>query len=305
MLRPLDSSASSHPALRHDLEYGGLLPAPELRPLLLAEEQLRVANVLAAGGWGYGCDAGLTLVRLLPWDSGHFGFACADLTRIYLAPDAPADQLRELLQRTVDSVRRRNVTLLSARVPTRRAGLTNALLGFGFALVDTSVELGARMPLRVAPPPPGVQVTEGRAGDLQRLQDIAAAFVDNRFHRDPRIPAERARAVYTRWVEAALAGEHGQLLQVALDDAPVGFATYQRGTGPAGVDVFGLVGVEAAHRGRRLLEALLAGCVRRLEGRALVTSTQVYNPAALRGFARAGLLPFSSRHVLHAWLDAP
>ncbi len=62
----------------------------------------------------------------------------------------------------------------------------------------------------------------------------------------------------------------------------------------------GLVAVHPDRRGRGLLAALTRACAERAGGRALVTSTQVGNLAALRGFARTGLLPVGARHVLHA-----
>jgi ribosomal protein S18 acetylase RimI-like enzyme len=171
-------------------------------------------------------------------------------------------------------------------------------------LVDTSVELGRVLPLLPTPPVPGVTVRAGSGPDVPRLQEIAAAFVGNRFHRDPRIPSDRAAGVYTSWVSSAVEGRHGQVLVGAAGDGLAGLATWHAPDDSLGVCVMALVAIHPDHRGRRVLDALVTGCASAAGAgaRALVTSTQVSNGPALRAFGRHGLLPFGARHILHGWL---
>jgi ribosomal protein S18 acetylase RimI-like enzyme len=170
-------------------------------------------------------------------------------------------------------------------------------------LVDTSVELGARQPLAAVRPPEAVRIRTPRAEDRGELEAIAATFRANRFHRDSRIPEERARAVYTSWVAAAADGRHGELLLAEVGGRVAGFCTYLvAGEGEVSVGTIGLVVIAPPCRGRRLLDPLVRACAAAAGGRAVATSTQVSNAAALRAFARCGLLPYNARHVLHGWL---
>jgi GNAT superfamily N-acetyltransferase len=304
--RLIDSASDWIPddaILALDLEHARLLPGPALRALHLERERGRVRATLDAGGLAVAGDTGLALYRPLPWDSSHFGMPCADLCRLYLAADTPSAEAGALLAPLLAEARRRGIRFLSARLLTTQTGALAWLLeaSAGFRLVDTSVELGAILPLPASSASAGVVVRDARGEDLPRLTDAVRGFVANRFHRDQRIPRERATAVYLSWVEAALRGEHGRLLTCELGTGEVaGCVSFVPADGALGVGTLGLVVVDPAHRGRGLLAAMVEGCVARTGGRALVTSTQVGNLSALRSFARSGLLPIGARHVLHA-----
>lgn len=300
--------AAAHPALRHDLELWGVLRDPALGPVHLSRERRRVRAVLAAGGWAVAGQRGLAVVRLLPWDTEHFGCGCADLVRLYLdpRPDPGAwSEAEALVQAVVSRCRSEGVRLLSARVPACCVAALHGLTAAGADLLDTSVELCRKGAGAMALPEPeaGVQVRPGRPEDLPALQQIARTFNRNRFHRDPRIPPARAGAVYARWVEAALAGRHGSLLLCEVEGRVAGLATYTRLSGRLDAGLVALVAVHPEQRGRGLLGPLVAGCARALGCGLLVSSTQVSNGPALRAFARQGLLPFAARHVFHLWLD--
>lgn len=298
----LGDPASAGAMLAADLEYAVLLRQPNLREQHLAREVRRVAEVLDQGGFALQCKSTLALLRPLGWDSTHFGLPCADLLRLYAAPEATREEVGELLAAVLEEVRRRGVGLLSARIRADQLQAVQALEELGLRLVDTSVEIGGLRPLPEAPRPPGLELRDPLPGDCQGLEEVAASFTANRFYRDPRIPRDKARQVYLRWVAAAAEGRRGKLLVAELDGLVAGFATYLPADDELGVDVVGLLAVHPRCRGAGLLTALVEGCAERLAGRALVTSTQVSNASALRGFARAGLLPFAARHVMHGWL---
>jgi len=291
-------SACTHPALATDLELASLLREARLRAEHLAREQRRVVAVLGAGGFGFASTAGMTLVRLLPWDSAHFGFPCADLVRTYLADDADPAELTQLLDATVEQARRRGIRMLSARP---RAALWRALdhlLGEGFHLVDTSIEIGICGRPLSTPTPAATLVRPARDSDVEALRSLARGFVDNRFHRDPAIPPAKATTLYESWATCAL----DRVLVIEQEGQVVGLATYAPADDALAVAVVGLVVVHPEARGRGLVGPLLSGCAARAGGQALVTSTQLSNVAALRAFARLGLLPYAARHVLHGWL---
>jgi len=292
----------SHPALGMDLEYVVLLPDPALRPLHLSREKQRVQQTLDEGGWGYSSAHGITLVRSLSFDTSLFGFPCADLTRFYLQDTAPDRDIAELLDTTLDGCRDRGITLLSARIPAYHIPLIHLLQQRSFQLVDTSIELGGKLPLPYFLPPTDFCVRSATKDDREPLASIAATFELNRFHWDERIPRQKAKEVYTSWVAAAAEGRHGQLLVIEVDGQVAGFATFVPADEEVKVGIVGLVVIHPSFRGQRLLDPLLAACAQQIEGRACVTSTQVSNISALRAFIRNGLLPIGARHVFHRWL---
>ncbi len=305
-LEPLSEKHLDHPSLVSDMEFVGLLREPDLADLHPARERRRVLDALEGGAWGLACDDGISLVRPLAWDSEHFGHGCADLTRVYLSdPSAGtlAPGVDALLDATIEECRRRGVALLSGRLPAGWIPLLRSLTDRGARLVDTSVELGRRLPLSSPEGAPDLVVREGKPDEAEVLADIAQGFTQNRFYRDPRIPASLARGVYRGWAHAALEGRHGNLVLAEDKGDVAGLATYLTADADLQVGLVALVAVHPRFRGRRVLDALMAGCEQRLGGRVLVTSTQVSNGAALRAFGRHGLLPFAARHIFHAWLD--
>ena len=307
MILPLqwDATTEHHPALEADLEFAPLLRAPDRAALHLQRERDRVEHVLTRqSGWGVRSDAGLILVRPLPWDQQHFGYPCADLCRFYLrAGETFQEDADALMEATVCEARRRGVTLLSARVPAAPVELARCLERHGLCLVDTSVELGRSLPLLATPEVPGVIVRRPRPDDEPSLVAIASSFVGNRFHQDPRIPADKARGVHAGWVVSAMKGDHGRLMLAEADGEVAGFSSYSPPDDELGVGLVALVVIHPKFRGRRVIDPLMVGCARELACDAMVTSTQVSNSPALRAFGRHGLLPMGARHIFHGWLD--
>lgn len=269
----------------------------------LERERERLSALLEGGGWGVANGQGLALVRPLAWDTDHFGYPCADLQRVYLADPDTGEGSAALVEGVLEGCRRRGVRLLSGRLAAGWIPTLGELTHRGARVVDTSVELGRRLPLASPAGAPDLVIRSGRPEEGDRLADIAQGFVLNRFHRDQRIDPALARGVYRGWARAALAGRHGDLVLAEADGEVAGLATYAVADQELGVGLVALVAVHPDFRGRRVLDALMAGCEQRLGGQVLVTSTQVSNGPALRAFGRHGLLPYGARHIFHRWFD--
>jgi GNAT superfamily N-acetyltransferase len=300
---PLSLTHLDHPALSSDLEFHGMLRGEAHEERHLTRERERVAGVLEGGGWGVACTHGLALVRPLEWDTEHFSYTCADLLRVYLTDPDTGQGSAALTQGVLDGCEERAVKLLSGRLPAGWIPTLGELTHRGARLVDTSVELGRRLPLASPAGAPDLVIRSGRPEEGDRLADIAQGFVLNRFHRDPRIDPVLARGVYRGWARSALAGRHGDLVLAEADGEVAGLASYVKADEELGVGLVALVAVHPDFRGRRVLDALMAGCEQRLGGQVMVTSTQVSNGPALRAFGRHGLLPYGARHIFHRWFD--
>ena len=298
---PLSLTHLDHPALASDLEFKGMLRGAEQQARHLARERERLSGLLEGGGWGVASPHGLALVRPLAWDSLHFGYSCADLLRIYLKEPDTGQGSGELVEGVFGGCRQRGVRLLSGRLAAGWIPTLGEITDRGARVVDTSVELGRRLPLASPEGAPALTVRSGRPDEGDRLADIAEGFTLNRFHRDRRIDPVKARGVYRGWARSALEGHHGELLLAEVDGAVAGLTTFAVADEVLGVGLVALVAVHPDFRGRRVLDALMAGAEMKLGGQVLVTSTQVSNGPALRAFGRHGLLPYGARHIFHRW----
>jgi GNAT superfamily N-acetyltransferase len=248
-----------------------------------------------------------------PFDSEHYGLAVGRLVRD--DGDGPGE-----LAAAIAAARRENYAVLFVRL----AGddpLRGALQRAGHAPIDTLVTstLDARRAPRrrrelapeVAPeavPEVVPQVVIEHHDRLADPADIAAvaaitgeAIRTSHLHADPRLPAERTRALYAAWVTNDVTGRAQQTIVARAGRALIGYLTVLAGAQTAMID---LVAVAAAWRGRGAGAMLIAGFVDWLGDRAVTATvgTQADNPA-LRLYARCGFVPTATHVTYHLWLD--
>ena len=297
---PLLERADLDALLASDLELADLVRgAPEAH---VSRERARVTDLLRGGGRAFVGPASIALLRPLAWDTRHFGVEVADVARVYAAGVPDDDVLAHLLGHAASA----GIALLSARCRADQPAVAQALETRGFRWVDTSVELGREVDRGPALPASDGRVREARPDDAPALRVIAREFRRNRFHFDARIPADQADGVYEQWVTSAAEGRGERMLVAEEDGRAVGLCGYR--APPSGdalhAATLTLIVVAEEARGRGLFDALLGRtlALSREDGaRRLVSSTQVHNGRSLRAFARAGLLPYSARHVFHRW----
>jgi RimJ/RimL family protein N-acetyltransferase len=289
-----------------DLEFRVVLRDSATLAEQLAWERQRLQELFAAGAWTYCLENALCVVRALPWDSTHFGWSCADLFRVYALPTANAATWAELIDGALGRARQRQIDFLSARIAAAQVPALQQLVRVGFAPVDTSIELAARLPF-AGPAEKDVgsdllQLRRATAADVPRLQTIAETFSHNRFRLDPQIPTALAAGVHRAWVaRAALGGEQGENLLVAeWDDQVVGFGTFvQPSTLYPQIGTFKLIVIDPAFRGRGFSLQIVRACCHQLSAQWVVTSTQASNVSMQRAFAHLGFRPIGARHILH------
>lgn len=236
-----------------------------------------------------------------PFDSEHYGLAIGRLVRE--AGDGPDE-----LAAAIAAARSTQHTVVFLRL----AGddpLRDALDRAGYAAIDTLVTstLAAR-PAIPRSPETRPEIVIERRDRLDDPFDIAAvaaltgeAIRTSHLHADPRLPAERTRALYAAWATNDVTGRAQQTIVARAGRSLIGYLTVVAGAETVMID---LVAVAAAWRGRGAGAALIAGFVDWLGDRAVVATvgTQADN-SALRLYARCGFVPTATHVTYHLWLD--
>jgi ribosomal protein S18 acetylase RimI-like enzyme len=148
-----------------------------------------------------------------------------------------------------------------------------------------------------------VRVRLGRPDDLPALRSIASlAHTQSRFYQDPGF-AERAPALFERWIERSFEGFSDVVWVADEDDVPIGYVTCSR-SARADEGTIGLLGVAETARGRGVARRLIDSAMRWFsqQGIADVTVvTQASNLVAQRVYLRAGFLPRAVGCWFHCW----
>ncbi len=237
-------------------------------------------------------------VRLLPWDSGHFGF-----------PIATVESHRPTegeLERAVSNAESRNVKCLYFLCDSDLPGVAAAAGRLGFELVDLRVTL-ARMLNRGSETgspdsSPGLRVRRASVADLERLRPLArSSFHQSRFFVDPRFPRAAVEDLFTIWVDRDVVDPRGLAVVVEKDGELAGFATGL-------VDETGgriqLVAVSENARGagvgKAAVQALLSGFMEGGSERISVV-TQGRNAGAIRLYETTGFRMLSIQLWFHRW----
>jgi len=238
--------------------------------------------------------------RVLPWDSEFFGrrVARASSSRLTTAE----------LSRLLAWCRSEAVEWLYFLADADDAVTTALAEEARFRLVDVRLELdltlARRKPVVEAPAFP---IRPATASDLAALKPIAAAgHTDSRFFFDPRVPRDRAHALYEAWIEQSVLGRFADVTLVAEHDGVAsGYITGRME--PEATASIGLIGVGPGARGHgvgtALVEALLSWAGSRGAERVTVV-TQGRNVAAQRLYQRCGFLTRSIHLWYHHWLVA-
>lgn len=251
-----------------------------------------------------------------PFDSAHYGLAIGRLVRD--GGDGPDE-----LAAAIATARREQYAVVFVRL----AGddpLRGALDGAGHAAIDTLVTSTlatrpgiprSREPAPEAVPEIAPEVAIERCDRLADPADVAAvaaisgeAIRTSHLHADPRLPAERTRALYAAWASNDVTGRAQQTIVARAGRPLIGFLAVVAAPAAApAAAMIDLVAVASAWRGRGAGAMLIAGFVDWLGGlgdRAITATvgTQADNPA-LRLYARCGFVPTATHVTYHLWLD--
>lgn len=239
-----------------------------------------------------------------PFDSAHYGLAIGRLVRD--DGDGPGE-----LAAAIAAARRERHAVVFVRLASDDP-LRGALDGDGHAAIDTLVTstLAARpaIPRSRELAPEIVIEHRDRLDDPADIAAVAAisgeAMRTSHLHADPRLPADRTRALYAAWATNDVTGRARQTIVARAGRALIGYLAVVATPDTAMID---LVAVAAAWRGRGAGASLIAGFIDWLGGLGdpaitATVGTQADNPA-LRLYARCGFVPTATHVTYHLWLD--
>jgi GNAT superfamily N-acetyltransferase len=264
---------------------------------------------------------GAVLVRR-PWESGVYGLEMARIPFLFsLPPDDPITGRRvatALLSAARTVLGDWGVSHCSALVMAEGTGVTHALEGDGWRLVDSALEMAWEAGQTVVPDPdPRFRLRTAVESDRLPLRDLArdsyVRAIRTRYSADPWLPLERTGELYAEWFSLALDGSFADVVVVAqADGRPVGFNTFKmdaeltRSTG-VGFAAHGIAAVDPAYRGLRMQPAMLhwlAEWHREREGRFSYGRVLVNNYTMQRACLRSGGFIGHAYHTFHLWLGS-
>ena len=229
------------------------------------------------------------MIRILPWDSDHFGFTIA-------RADAPPLRAQDVAAAVAEAERER-VRCFYLLAEANQVETWRAAVAHGFEPIDMRVEFDkVLVPSTASPAEFAVE------SDRERILAMASAlFTDSRFFRDERFPRDRSAALFARWAASGF-DDPAHFHVVHRRDGHVdAFITGGAVDGNGSID---LVGVAEEARGGGVGRALLAVAenelIRRGCKRATVV-TQASNLAAQRLYERAGYVTRRTALWLHRW----
>ena len=229
-----------------------------------------------------------------PLDSERFGI---HIQRANIGADTP-------VALAVEAIHASSADLIIARFPAGMCAIPNALLQLGETLIhaDTLVYYDIQLPAPAGKPAANAR----RAGkaDLKAIRSIAAAAFQNyraHYAANPLLPAQQVLDGYIEWAQSrADPSDPSHDTWLVLDgNVPAGFATCDIHNGGVEI-VLNAVHPAFARRGHygALLRHLLHHYTEAGIGK-LKISTQVWNYAVQRQWARAGLLLASAYDTFH------
>ncbi len=233
---------------------------------------------------------------ILPWDSEFFATTVARVDAPDPAALAAGDQWCREHAVTVAYLS------VDADAPTE---LFAAAADAGFRVVDIRITFGIDGG-QLGPmdtPRTDAVIRDHEPADLPALERIASsAHHDSRFYADLRFARERCDALYAAWIRRDCADPARRVLVAERHGTAVGYFTYAL-DGP--IATVGLVGVDEAHRGAGVGQALVATGLRAASRDAdhVTVATQGRNVGAQRLYQRAGM---TTEHVgvwWHKWYD--
>jgi len=181
---------------------------------------------------GKGDIAALAGFHLLDWDTSILGVGCGRIPFMMLSGSVgeQAMQAREMLPKIISDAKAKGVEMIMTRTPAFDFGLIHPLEDAGFRVMDNGMTALYHKSVEYDYLKKDLELRPYREGDLPAILEIlAGAYVDDRFHSDPRIPQDKAEALYAAWVTNSCKnpGRDEEIMVADLLGEIAGFFQYQ------------------------------------------------------------------------------
>jgi hypothetical protein len=211
-------------------------------------------------------------VEPLEWDSEILGVICGRIPFFMLSGDNEdqARQGRALLTELLGYARSLDIEMLSIRTSAHDFGLIHPLEDTGFRIMDNGMTAIYHKSVLFDYLKKGLILRHYQDGDLPDILElIAGAYEDDRFHNDPRIPYEKAEAIYSNWISKSCTnpGPDEHVLVGEYEGKVNGFFQYQllhdfsEATG-IHVHSCGLAAVKRGREGLGIYHSLLSRAIK-------------------------------------------
>ncbi len=235
-----------------------------------------------------------------PWDSVLFGAPVLQINTLAVRSAGAGEAARPF----VEARERLGTRLVSCRLPHDRLAESMLLEDLGFRFIEMLYQPSLEL-TGPAGPETGLTVSRATAADLPDMLDTAgAAFGNERFHMDPRLPSALGDLRYQNWVRNTLDHPSQQLFAIRDGDAQVAFFITE--DLPGGVCYWHLTAVaprlQGQGYGRRTWEAMIEHARRNGAGQ-VRTSIVARNHRVLNLYARLGFR-FPPPQMTFHWVAA-
>src|SRR5262249_40820775 len=234
--------------------------------------------------------------RILEWDSDFFGHRIARIDSSHVAAGG--------MHAAEEWCTSQGIECAYLLVDADDHLTSDLAQAHGFRLVDVRVTLESVTPGSTALPlrTDGPQVRVARAGDLERLEEIAGeSHHDTRFYVDGRFDPRRCDDLYRLWIAKSCRGWADIVFVAEIDCSAVGYLTCHLHDRTGRI---GLVAGSPSSRGRGAGASLVgaAQCwFREQHVDRVSVVTQGRNPASLRLYQRAGMIVTALQLWFHKW----
>lgn len=270
----------------------------------------RYAAVVLQGAIFYGWPddeqpRAIAALQPAPWDSEKLGVPAARLF-VVVPPDA-SEVAVPLLQRALEIADSSGIRYLVTRIDAGDLGVIQAMEQAGFIVVDAILSQYLDPRIEAPAASGGLEVRLAEPADADALATIAdLCFTMSRFHGDPWIGVENARAIYRDWARNIACGLNDLNVVATVDERVVGFLSCKdvpaaRSTYGHGYGRIELVAMAPEARGRggvaAMTRRLVEDAVER-DWQRLGIGTQIANVQAMRAYQRVGFVPGDSIFTL-------
>lgn len=176
--------------------------------------------------------AAIACFEELHWDSKLLEVECGRIPFMILSGTVgeQAKQARVLLAEILANARKKGVEMINIRTSAYDFGLIHPLEDAGFRVMDNGMTALYHKSVYYYYLKKNLILRNYEDGDLPGvLEVLAGAYTEDRFHNDPRVPQEKADALYAAWVTNSCTnpGPDEVVMVAELDGKPVGFFQYQ------------------------------------------------------------------------------